>query len=304
VNGCQQLFKRGLDRNYQEVSQEYPGIKGKIDFSASLNKNLFEKGRAVCIFDQFEYNIIHNQILKATLKRILLIKKLDKKIRTDVLNCYWKFQEIDDIKIQLHHFSQVRIHKNNAFYDLLIRICRLVVECTVLDEQEGKFYFKEFLGNEKAMAALFESFVRNFYIKELTDFKVGREDIKWSAVPLDNGTLDLLPKMQTDVSIERKNKKIIVDAKYYKETLAVHYETEKFRSGNLYQLYSYLRNVELDLSNPLNASCEGILVYPTVQRELNESFQMGNHVVRIMTVDLSQDWRSIDKRLKEIIQGD
>ena len=47
LNGCVNLFKRGLEHSYLELQEEYVGIKGKIDFSASINKNLFKQGRSV-----------------------------------------------------------------------------------------------------------------------------------------------------------------------------------------------------------------------------------------------------------------
>lgn len=48
--------------------------------------------------------------------------------------------------------------------------------------------------------------------------------------------------METDISLENEEKKIIIDAKYYKETMTVNYDKERIRSSNLYQLFSYLLN--------------------------------------------------------------
>jgi 5-methylcytosine-specific restriction enzyme subunit McrC len=67
LNGCNHLFKRGRDRNYIEVTEDYRGVKGKIEFHESLNKNLFKLGRSICTFDQFDFDILQNQLLKATL---------------------------------------------------------------------------------------------------------------------------------------------------------------------------------------------------------------------------------------------
>jgi 5-methylcytosine-specific restriction enzyme subunit McrC len=300
VNGCHHLFKRGLDRNYNSVEEEYAGIKGKIDFAASLNKNLFKQGKAICHFDKFEYNIIQNQILKSVLGRIIKIETLDNNLKKEVWDCFYRFHHVEEISIQLQHFSKVRIHRNNSFYDLLLRIARLIVENTVINENDGKYTFIDFNRNEKAMAGLFEGFVRNFYKKEQSYFKVRREDIRWKAVPVENSDASLLPKMQTDITLECYNKKIVMETKYYKQTLAFHY-SEKFHSTNLYQIYSYLRNLEEDTSNPNNKNCEGMLVYPTVQKEINEGYQMGNHKIRIATVDLSKDWNRIHSRLIHLI---
>jgi 5-methylcytosine-specific restriction enzyme subunit McrC len=300
VNGCRYLFKRGLDRNYNSVEEEYAGIKGKIDFNASLNKNLFKQGKAICHFDQFEYNVIQNQIIKSVLGRIIKVRTLDRNLKKEVWDCFYRFHQVEEINIQLQHFSKVRIHRNNSFYDLLLRIARLIVENTVISDSDGKYTFVDFYRNEKAMAYLFEGFVRNFYKKEQSYFRVRREDIQWKAVPLENSDVSLLPKMQTDITLESFNKKIVMDTKYYKKTLAFNY-SEKFHSRDLFQIYSYLRNLEEDTSNPNNENCDGMLVYPTVQKEINEAYQIGNHKIKIATVDLSKDWHRIHSRLINLI---
>jgi 5-methylcytosine-specific restriction enzyme subunit McrC len=303
VNGCNHLFKKGLDRNYLEFSEEYPGIKGKIEFNKSLNKNLFKKGRAICLIDELEYNILPNQLIKATLKRVTKINSIDKRINKEVWKCYFKMTGIDDIEISIPQFSRVRIHRNNSNYDFLLRICKLIIENTVLDERSGKYHFKDFTGNDKAMAFLYESFIRNFYKKEQSEFTVRREDIQWNAIAVDESISSYLPKMQTDISLEASSRKIIIEAKYYQNTLSTNYESEKINSSNLYQLYSYLRNIEAKENHPQNANCEGIILYPTVEFNLNETYLIGGHRISIKTIDLSRNWRDIYHGLLDIIKN-
>ena len=72
-------------------------------------------------------------------------------------------------------------------------------------------------------AYLFEDFVRNFYNQEQGEFKVKREDIKWDAIALGNSNLSLLPKMQTDIILISSNRKIVMDTKFYKQTLSFNF---------------------------------------------------------------------------------
>lgn len=301
INGCKHLFKRGIEHNYNDVSREYVGIKGKIDFNASLNKNLFKQGRTICQFDELEVNILQNQLLKATLKRLTKIKSIDKKVKQELWLHYSKFTNVEDIEIQLALFSQVRIHRNNAVYDFLLKISKLIIENTVLDETDGNYHFKEFIGSDKAMAALFEAFVRNFYKKEQRVFSVRREDINWDAIPVGGSSESYLPKMQTDITLESENRKIILETKYYANALHSRYEGDKFHSGNLYQLYSYLRNIETKLTHLKNIESEGILLYPVVGYQLNENYMLGTHKLSVKTIDLSKSWREIEKQLFAII---
>lgn len=303
INGCKHLFKRGLESNYSEIIEEYTGIKGKIIFKDSLNADSFRKGRAFCQFDQYDSNTVPNQILKATIRSVVRIKALDKKLKDELWLYYWKFQNIDDIDLRLNHFNSIRIHRNNATYDFLLKICLIIFENTVIDEKTGDYHFKEFFGNDKAMASLFESFIRNFYSKEQSEFKVRREDISWDAIPVGGTNESYLPKMQTDVTLESKHRKLIIETKYYSNALNSRFETEKFNSGNLYQIYSYLRNIETKQDHDKNPICEGILLYPSVNYSLNEKFVIGTHQVSIKTIDLAQDWRKIHNDLLFIIDN-
>jgi len=104
-----------------------------------------------------------------------------------------------------------------------------------------------------------------------------------------------------EVTLESPFRKIIIDAKFYRDITQVYHGSEKFKSGNLYQIYSYLRNLEEDDDNPLNKVAEGLLLYPTVQQEFDQSYMISGHKIRFATVDLGGDWKEIDKRLRELI---
>lgn len=300
VNGTNRLLKKGLDKTYITVNEDYPGIKGKINFKDSLRKNLFSQGKAVCTFDEFSQNVLHNQILKSILRILTRTVGLETELKNKVYECVNRFVEVDEIDIQLHQFSKVKIHRNNFEYDFLLKISKLVIECVVFNEDKGTYKFIDFVRNEKAMAYLFEDFVRNFYKKEQRIYKVSREDIKWNAKSIEDSNLNLLPKMQTDISLVSTDRKIVMDTKFYKQTLSFNF-SEKFHSANLYQIYAYINNLESNDTDPKNKYCEGFLLYPTVQKEIDENYWLENHKVRIATVNLNQEWELIHDRLLKLI---
>ena len=302
ISGINRLFKKGLDREYVEVTEDYLGIKGKINFKNSINKQLFRHGKANCTFDNFSRNVLHNQILKSTLCLLLRIDDLDTSLRDEVRLCYFRFTDVDEISLNLADFRKIRLHRNNFDYDFLLRISQLIVENIVLSEHDGKYHFKDFIRNEKAMASLFENFIRNFYKREQTGYAVRREDISWDAYPIEGSNMSLLPKMQTDITLESANHKMIIDAKYYQNAFATYYDAEKLHSNNLYQIFSYLKNLESNLRNPNNYSCDGMLIYPTVHKEINEIYQLGNHKLRVATIDLSRKWEDISTRLLHLLE--
>ena len=108
--------------------------------------------------------------------------------------------------------------------------------------------------------------------------------------------------MQTDITLENETAKIIIDAKFYKETLKTNYDAEKITSANLYQLFSYLLNRRN--MDPKTKTATGILVYPTIEQDYDLHFCYRNHNVLIKTVNLNTRWQNIAERLKKIISLD
>ena len=168
-----------------------------------------------------------------------------------------------------------------------------------MDEKTGSYKFRDFLRDERKMAKLFEDFVFNFYRIESSEFAVKKERIYWAASSETDPNLQLLPTMETDISLRDEKRTIIIDTKYYKNTLQTYYDSESIHSGNLYQLFAYLKNLEPRGGN--DAQAEGILLYPTVSRSLKEKYDMHGHRVRICTVDLAQDWKAIRSELLALV---
>lgn len=297
-NSCSRLLKQGLDRYYVEHEDVIMGIKGKLNFSATIKQNVLPLSKTACIYDEFDYDILHNQILKTTIGKLLRTKNLDSLIKDELHKIYLKLPPISEIVIRKTMFNQIRLHRNNYHYDFILKVCQIVNENLFIDESKGNYKFKDFTREEKAMARLFEAFVRNFYKVE-TDFSVSSDSIKWQFESDKAEDLDMLPAMLTDITLQGKNQKIIIDTKYYKEAFQTRYDKQKINSSNLYQLFSYLKNQEMDSEITLN--CEGILLYPSIQNDFVHSFKYENHRIRIMAINLNQDWQKIRTDLLRIV---
>ena len=296
ISGTSHLLKLGLDRGYLLIGEEISGIKGRIDFSSSLKSNILKKARAFCLFDEFDHNILHNQILKSTLLKLASVDELDNTLRAHLYNLLRRLSEIDEIHLNQSVFRKVQLNHNNAFYDFLLKICELVIDNLMPTQERGRYKFRDFSKDEKKMSALFESFVRNFYRLEQKTFKVGREDIYWD---ISQGDPCLLPKMQTDISLESANKKIIIDTKYYSEIFSEHFGVEKIREANLYQIFAYLKNIEKKSEKAKFST--GILLYPSINKDPDYRVNIQGHEIMIRTINLNQDWHKIHADLLAII---
>lgn len=288
------LIKKGIYKEYIIVNKEISSLKGKINFGESLKNNSFRNGRAYCEFDEFSDNIIYNQIIKATIHNLLKSKTVCKDIKDRLIKIYRHFGHIHLIKINKKYIDKAIVKKNNRHYKLSLDICKLIYNDMIIDEKDGSITFNF---EEEKMAYLFEEFVRNFYKINLKDSKVYREQIKWN---LEGSEMNYIPTMKTDITIKTGNEVIILDTKYYQKTLAKNLGQDKYHSSHMYQIFSYLKNAEAKGGGYENAT--GILVYPQVEKEIDNVYKLGNHNLKICTVNLNDEWENIHNRLLEIIK--
>jgi 5-methylcytosine-specific restriction enzyme subunit McrC len=302
VGGTAHLFKKGLDRSYREQEACIPAIKGKLLVGESLQNLALYQGKAVCRYDVFDHDVLHNQILKTTLNRLCRVDALDSGVKKAARNLYLRFHDVNEVTVTKPVFSQVRLHRNNRFYGFLIAVCELLHDNLLPDERTGKYQFRDFLRDDDQMGRLFEAFVYNFYKRELPDScKVFRENICWKSAATDAKAVALLPKMQTDITIRFAGRKIILDTKYYKDVLAKHYGIEKLRREHLSQVFSYLKH-QVNPKDAESASAEGILLYATAGRDLNVDYpDTLGHQIAVRTLNLADDWKMIRMQLLEIL---
>jgi 5-methylcytosine-specific restriction enzyme subunit McrC len=302
VNGCTYVFKRGLDREYRFERDELCRIRGKIDFNQSIKNISVKSRRLICEYDELSTDTLHNQIIKATAKKLLKVKDLDKNIRYELREIYRKLLQIRDIDLECSHFKKVKLHRNNLFYRFVLNVSRIIHENIVLDEKTGEYEFVDFIRDEKKMASVFEHFVRNFYRENLRifGFEVKPEILSWDVDETDEASLEYLPTMKTDISITSATRKIIIDTKYYKECFQEHYDKRTIISAHMYQLIEYLENS--DKQSGMDFKSEGMLLYPAVSHEEAIPFQrLRGHKITIRTINLNQEWKGIASDLMNFV---
>lgn len=303
ITGCNRLFKRGLDRSYVQTTELYSGVKGKLQFTESIKTQSFLFGKSVCSYDEFNHNILPNQLLKGTLLVLYRMKEIDVELRHQLRESVNHFYDVSDIIPSIPDFHRVQIHRNNSFYDFLLKVCRFIIEQMSLDERTGHYKFRDLLRDQRTMQTLFEEFVYNFYSIRQNEFKVKSDTIIWNATPINQSRKEYMPVMKTDISLTSDKRKIVMDTKYYTEALKMNqYANLKFHSSNLYQLYSYLKNLEHVSEPASNVNASGILLYPTTSMELDETFLIDKHFVSVCTVNLATNWKQIEARLLELLK--
>jgi 5-methylcytosine-specific restriction enzyme subunit McrC len=201
LGGVKRIKRRGLDRGYIETQDDISGVRGRIVLADTLRRDLLRVGRANCRFDDLSYDILNNQIIKATISRLLDVHELDATLCQELSRVKRLFIEVTDIALSNSSFRRVQLSRNNGNYDLLIKICSLV-QSALLPHEDGKgSKFSNILENKALMWDVFQAFVLNFFKAEQREFSVKSEYIRWDAVALNVESAQYLPVMRTDVTL-------------------------------------------------------------------------------------------------------
>jgi 5-methylcytosine-specific restriction enzyme subunit McrC len=290
-SGIKHLLRRGLDQDYILHEEDIPGVRGRINVGISARKMLLPHGRAFCEFDELSVDSLPNQILLSTVRHLLKASKLDPGLREQLRGLNRELGGISEIPLTKHAFRKVQLHSNNRFYRFLLNICELVLDMSIADEEAGNYRFRDFVRDERKMARLFENFVFNFYRHHRPDLQIKKERIYWQASSDSDPDLVFLPTMETDISVRSKDpaKTLIIDTKFYKETFQSYYDKETIHSPNLYQIYSYLKNLEV--RGGADAKADGMLLYPVIDRSVHLKYELA----------LNNQWKDIHEDLLGLV---
>ncbi len=306
VRGLEQLQRVGLERGYVQQQEVSGRIRGKIDFGASIKQHLFQQGKVKCTYDDFQRNILPNQLIKSTICRLLLTTGLAAEWRQALKRLETLFYEVDVIPLRAFYFDQVRLQAHQQHYAFLLKVGALVASNLLPTEQSGRFQFASFWKQDQPMQRLFEKFIYNFYryhLREIPFETVKREYLRWDVTDsLDEESIRHLPRMQTDASLisTRQKRRLIIETKFTPTTFQVHYQKESVRSEHLYQLFAYLQSEQY--SNVYaDWETEGLLLYPRVKEVPMVVNWIKGKKVRVCTINLHQEWEQIEGDLLGLV---
>lgn len=284
--------KKGLKKNYVQINEELKGIKSKVDFSMTIKTNGFRLKKFYCTYDDFTENNIINQVIKFTLLGFLKAN-ISIEQKSSLKRKLVFFGKVDNIIVNNYTFSKVKYTRDNFNLNFLINICKYVYSNSGFDEKSGEFTMSDF-SNSKSMPMVFENFILNFYKEKLDGYKVrGGEHIKWKSESINS----LYPVMKTDITIRGNKKTYVIDTKFKKDVFQNYYDTPKFNSSNIYQIYTYLDNFQSE-----NGELEGMLLYPTTHTTVRDSNTISGKTININTINLNQEWKLIENELLELIE--
>jgi 5-methylcytosine-specific restriction enzyme subunit McrC len=299
IGGINRLLRRGLDRSYRECLEELRGARGKLLIDRIIKEQTLRRAGVICSYDDLTPNVLHNQILKATCGALSRTRNVTPEYRHELGLIVQRMHDIQDIRLSRQIFGRVQLSRNTGQYAPLLRLCELVFNSLLPDEQGAGWRFADVLKDEVVMSSVFEDFLRNFYAYEQPQYSVSREIMSWDAIALEDTSTSHLPIMETDITLRAADRVLVLDAKYYREALVERYGTRKVRSGHLYQLSAYLTHAA---KRHRDVPVAGGLIYPALGDPIRLLYQIEGRKVLVASVDLASPWEEIRTDLLSLLQ--
>lgn len=298
-------LRRNLSRGFQPKSAILSRVRGRIDWLTTVSGRHLEQGRIGCRFEELTHDTTRNRLVRAALEAMRLVVT-DGEIARRCRELA-RHLEANGVSAQLPSRSELsrdQIARHDVDDRLMVAVARLALERILPAEAEGVNTLNRLDRDEARLRKIFEDAVAGFYQHELhrrDGWRVhAQARLNWQQSSASPGIAGLLPTMTADIILDQGDRRrIVIDTKFTRiVTLGVH-GNERFRSGHIYQLYAYLRSQEGRGIPPDEAS--GILLYPSLDCEIDEQVEIQGYELRFATVDLSEPGDGIRRRLIQIV---
>ena len=307
AQGVTHQLKRGLYKKYIHKKDDLTTIRGKINIQETIRNKILKRQQVNCEFDELSENNIYNQVVKSAASLLLRNDNVNDRHKSRLKQSLLFLSNVDDIDLKNVKWGSITFHRNNQNYRILINICNLLARGLLQTTDTGHSKLATFI-DEQSMCRLYEKFILEYYRQEHSNIvKSEALQIPWV---LDDDNRNLLPIMQTDITLTKKDKNkqdvLIIDAKYYRRALSNNNHSDKLtlHSGNLYQIFTYVKNKEAELlRNKTPHKVSGMLLYAKTDEQIapNDTYQMSGNQISVSNLDLSKDFSEIRAQLDNIL---
>lgn len=300
AKGVSQQIKQGLHREYITKNEDLSVMRGKLDIYGTIKNQIQRKKILSCEYDELSVNNIFNQILKTTITILLRDSGVKKLHKADLKKVILFFNDVDVIAPPSIRWNSLIYQRNNKNYEMLMNVCYFVLDGMLQTTDKGKYKIASF--SDAHMHKLYEKFVLEYFKRHHSYLsEVRAAQVKWNlAEGAEENIIRFLPIMQTDVFLRYKEQVLIIDTKYYSHTMQMQYNKATLHSGNMYQIFTYVKNQ--DAMNTGNVS--GMLLYAKTEESITPdcSFVIGGNKISVKTLDLNKEFNLIADQLDQIAE--
>ena len=295
--GVSAQLKRGLGQEYVNRTEARSSLRGKIEVTESVKSQAIMRRQLVCSYDEFSVDTTMNRVIKATVA-LLVRSDITKARKKSLKKLMVFFADVSDIDLHTVDWN-MRYDRNNRTYRMLMAVCWLVVKGQLHTRYDGTTRMMDFF-TEQCMSRLYEKFLREYYRKEHPQLNAKASHIYWV---LDDEASEGLPTMRTDITLSACGRVLIIDAKYYTSTMQRNFDKRTVHSGNLYQIFAYVKNKQIAFERAgKSVEVSGMLLYAATDEEVQPDFnyRMSGNRISATTLYLDRPFEEIRAQLDGI----
>lgn len=295
--GVSAQLKQGLYKEYISKEEPLAILRGKLNINGTIKEKLNRRQTIYCEFDELSEDNVYNRILLKTILTLIKERNISRKRKNALKSLVPFFCNVQTIECESIRWSTLTFQRSNRSYRMLMNICNFILGGMLLTTESGTYRMATF--SDEHMNRLFERFVLEYFRAHHKHIKANAEKIDWN---IDNEQgitcTDFLPSMQTDIVLRKGDKVLIIDTKYYGKILRSIHEEESISSGNLYQIYSYVKNMDIDNTGNIT----GMLLYAKTEESISKPIDayFGKNRIIVNTLDLNQEFGKIKEQLDNI----
>lgn len=303
---CERI-RKPLTPVFAMTSRDLRRVRGRIDVLRTETHQLLRRGQIACRFDELTIDSPRNRMVLAALSALAPL------VHSKLLasECRNQSRALERMGVSASYSARdakalhVRLTRNDTQDRRMVQAAQLALALALPKDTTAPHGITRKTLDLHEFRRLFEAAVGGFYKATLEshDWHVlpGRK-LAWGAEWATDGASALMPQMKTDIILENAKdcRRIVIDTKFTSILAHGKYGKETFKSGHLYQLYTYVRTQEQE-SDPLSAASEGMLLYPATGQSIRESIQLSGHKMTAATVDLTRPAIEVRQQLLDVI---
>jgi 5-methylcytosine-specific restriction enzyme subunit McrC len=303
----QQRICRNLSYGYQPRQAVMSRVRGSIDLLQTERRNLMNRGKIACRFDELTVNTSRNRFVLAALVKISkIVYRQELAHRCRALATSLVGMGVSSECPNRSEVSVDRFGRHDANDRPMVAAAHLAFNLGLPTEADGDWQLSKPDREITWIRKLYEKGIAGFYgvvLPESGWSVYAGKTFHWQITRKSAGIDRIFPTMRTDIIIEHMGagRRFVIDTKFNSIVTPGWYRNETLRSGYIYQMYAYLHSQDCaDDSLAQNAS--GLLLHPSIGDAVNEFVVIQGHEIRFATIDLGSTAAKIREQLLNVIE--
>lgn len=304
VDAAEHRLHRPLSRRHLANRDDLTRVRGRIDHLRTHERSLLARGRVACRYDDLSVDHLLNRVIVSALtaaERGCTNPALRE--RAAAAHRTFSWSGVSNRAVSAVEAASLVLGRNDEAERRCVSAARLLLQMTLLTEGAGTERAITPRRDIARWRKLYEVAVRGFFhavLQEPWQVRASQEQHRWPLHSASQGMAKLMPAMETDVVLRRSGQRIVVETKFT-SPISVHaqFGTHAFKRDHLFQLQTYLTTLDRVPGEEL----AGVLLYPQVDEPVDMNATVGQHTIRVKTVDLTGTNVKIRDELLSIVDS-